>query len=162
MKTLSNPERLQVFESLKKAFSDVEIPGDKMMNWDDIRQLSSYGFIVGSHSTSHIPLVRIENDDELWQELKGSGEAIRSQLGTFPNTISYPNGNCDDRVREYAGKAGYKYGLIVGQRFYNTDLDPNMSIPRLELYNEPFFKVKLRMSGIIRIFRQGVYEQRQK
>ena len=86
---------------------------------------------------------------------------IRKQLGFFPSTVSYPNGYCDQRVADHARQAGYKYGLAVRQEFFNPTLHNLMMIPRMELYNEPYLKVRVRMTGLIRLFRKKVYEKLQ-
>jgi hypothetical protein len=43
---------------------------------------------------------------------------------------------------------GYKYGLAVEQQFYKQGRDNLYKIPRVELYQEPWWRVQLRMKGI--------------
>lgn len=148
MKSLSNDERRQVMANLQTAFRDVALPADKMMNWDNLRQLQSAGYTVGSHSVSHPLLASVKNEKELFFELNESGKRIETELGQFPVTISYPIGSYDERVISYSKQAGYKMGLAVRQQFYNTGKDDPFAIPRVELYNEPLWKCKLRMAGI--------------
>jgi peptidoglycan/xylan/chitin deacetylase (PgdA/CDA1 family) len=148
MKSLSNDERYQVLDRLQRTFVDVELPRDKMMNWDDLRQIQSAGFTVGSHSVSHPLLASIKKEEELFFELKESGNRIATELGKFPETISYPVGSYDSRVILSAKKAGYKMGLAVRQQFYETNKDDLFSVPRVELYNEPMWKCKLRINGV--------------
>jgi len=52
--------------------------------------------------------------------------------------------------------AGYKFGLAVNQKFYNSVTDDLFAIPRVELYNEPMWKCKLRISGIYNWIRNKV------
>jgi peptidoglycan/xylan/chitin deacetylase (PgdA/CDA1 family) len=148
MKSLSNDERGQVMESLQKTFSDVAIPSNMMMNWNDLRQMQAAGYAIGSHSVTHPLLASIKNEEELFFELQESGKRIKTELGEFPLTISYPIGSYDERVIDCSKKAGYKLGLAVKQQFYNTIKDDLFSIPRAELYHEPLWKCKLRISGV--------------
>jgi peptidoglycan/xylan/chitin deacetylase (PgdA/CDA1 family) len=148
MKSLSNDERRMIMNRLQLAFDDVAVPANSMMNWNDLRSLKSAGYTIGSHSVSHPLLASVKNDEELFVELEGSGKRIREELGEFPLTISYPIGSFDDRVISFSKKTGYKMGLAVKQQFYNTATDDNFAIPRVELYNEPMWKCKLRISGV--------------
>jgi peptidoglycan/xylan/chitin deacetylase (PgdA/CDA1 family) len=69
-------------------------------------------------------------------------------LGEKPVTISYPIGSWDERVVNASAKAGYQFGLAVEQRFYKPDTDNLFTIPRVELYNEAWWKARLRISGL--------------
>ncbi|MBS1655839.1 MAG: polysaccharide deacetylase family protein [Bacteroidetes bacterium] len=147
MKGLNNQDRNEVLEKIKSDFSDVLIPGDKMMNWDDLRQLHDAGFYIGSHSVHHPLLASIKDEGELDFELRESGKRILTETGNFPLTISYPIGSYDEKVKEASRAAGYKYGLAVRQQFFNTKKDDLFSIPRTELYNESMWKCRLRING---------------
>jgi len=148
LKKLSNPQRLQIMQSILSQCDDVLIPENRMMNWNDIRQLDSGGFIIGSHSQTHPMLASLQNETEISDELNKSAQRIQQEIGKFPKTISYPIGSYDERVVRLSAKAGYKYGLAVEQRFFNTGKDEVFKIPRVELYQEPWWKVQLRMNGI--------------
>jgi hypothetical protein len=69
-------------------------------------------------------------------------------------TISYPIGSFDDRVVRLAEKCGYRYGLAVEQKFFYPGENSEMIIPRVELYQESFWKTYLRISGMIKIFKR--------
>jgi peptidoglycan/xylan/chitin deacetylase (PgdA/CDA1 family) len=135
-------------QSILSQCDDVLIPENRMMNWNDIRQLDSGGFIIGSHSQTHPMLASLQNETEISDELNKSAQRIQQEIGKFPKTISYPIGSYDERVVRLSAKAGYKYGLAVEQRFFNTGKDEVFKIPRVELYQEPWWKVQLRMNGI--------------
>ena len=146
MKSLNNTERLLVTESILQQSGDVKTLNNKMMNWEDIRQLSKEGFIIGSHSHTHPLLASLEDESAITGELKISAQKILEQTGYAPQTISYPIGSFDERVTRLSKEQGYKYGLAVKQQFfqYPTDL---MTIPRVELYQQPWWKVKLHLTG---------------
>lgn len=148
MKTLSNAKRLEVLQSILNQCSDVPLPENKMMSWNDIRELNESGFYIGSHSHTHPMLGRLEDEAEINDELEISSNRIRQELGKAPVTISYPIGSFDDRVMKLSQKNGYKYGLAVEQRFYSSERDSLFAIPRVELYQEPLWKVRMRISGM--------------
>lgn len=147
MKTLSNTFRVQVLEEIKDQCPDVDIPYDKMMDWDDVRQLYKAGFSIGSHSHTHPILASLEDETEIEKELSISYEILTRELGKTPFTISYPNGGYDERVLRLSEKIGYKYGLAVETKFFRYGQDNLMAIPRVELYQEPWWKARLRMTS---------------
>lgn len=147
MKKLSNPQRMLILQSVLQQCSDVQTPG-RMMNWDDVRQLNGQGFIIGSHSHTHPMLASLQNGPEITDELRISAARIQQETGSFPQTISYPIGSFDDRVVNLSKAAGYKYGLAVEQKFFRPGKDDLFKIPRVELYQEPWWKVQMRISGV--------------
>ena len=146
MKSLPNMERMLVTESILQQGSDVKTLNNKMMNWEDIRQLNNEGFIIGSHSHTHPLLASLEDESAISSELKTSAQKILEQTGHAPQTISYPIGSFDERVTRLSKEQGYKYGLAVEQKFFQYPSD-KMIIPRVELYQQPWWKVKLHLTG---------------
>jgi peptidoglycan/xylan/chitin deacetylase (PgdA/CDA1 family) len=148
MKSLSNKRRQEILNAILTQCKDVDTPHNKMMNWNDIRELKQHGFIIGSHSHTHPMLGRLEEETEINEELVISSSSILRETGVVPQTISYPIGSFDERVIKLVQKNGYKWGLAVEQRFYIPGKDSLFAIPRIELYQEPWWRVKLRMNGI--------------
>jgi peptidoglycan/xylan/chitin deacetylase (PgdA/CDA1 family) len=93
-------------------------------------------------------LASLQNESEIADELKISAQRIQQEVGRSPRTISYPIGSYDERVVSLSAKAGYQYGLAVEQQFFKPGKDNIFKIPRVELYQEPWWKVQMRMNGI--------------
>lgn len=148
MKTLENSQRVIITNSILNQCDDVPLPAGKMMSWDDVRQLSNSGFTIGSHSHTHPLLGSLKNEEEIKSELEISFDRISSEVQQNPVTISYPIGSFDERVKRISSQCGYKYGLAVEQKFYHSENCDLFSIPRVELYQEPWWKTKARISGI--------------
>jgi peptidoglycan/xylan/chitin deacetylase (PgdA/CDA1 family) len=148
LKKLSNVQRLEILQSVMQQCNDVAVSDNKMMSWDEIRQLDSAGFTIGSHSHSHPMLASLQSESEITEELQLSASIIKKELNKNPLTISYPIGSYDDRVMRLSEVAGYKYGLAVEQQFFNSDRNNFYKIPRVELYQEPWWKQQLRISGM--------------
>jgi len=148
MKTLTNPQRVCVLDKLMKVNNGAELPREMMMNWAEVKQLDNAGFYVASHSRSHPMLASLTSVQEIEEELNSSAVRLEEKLGHRPLTISYPIGSWDERVLQAAAGTGYKYGLAVEQRFYKTGTDNILAIPRVELYNEPWWKARMRISGL--------------
>lgn len=148
MKSLGNKERVQILNEILKQCSDVEIPGGKMMNWQDVKQLDTDGFIIGSHSHTHPMLGSLSDNDEIKAELDISFDKIKLHTGKGPLSISYPIGSFDERVKKIAKGCSYKYGLAVKQIFYQVDDKELFEVPRVELYQEPWWKTRIRINGL--------------
>lgn len=146
MKSLSNPQRVIITNGILQQCDDVQLPADKMMNWNDIRQLGTAGFIIGSHSHTHPMLASLQQESEITGELKISAQRIKTETGKAPLTISYPIGSFDERVMRLSKEQGYKYGLAVEQKYFSYPSN-SMSIPRVELYQEGWWKIKLHLTG---------------
>jgi len=147
IKNLSHEQRTKAFAVVKEAFDDIEIPL-LMMNWDDLRQLKNKGHYIGSHTVSHSMLGTMTNKDEIKKELTESGEKIKLELGHFPSTISYPVGSYNKTTIQLSKAAGYKIGLAVKQQPYDPEKHDCFEIPRIEIYNEPWLKTKLRIENV--------------
>lgn len=147
MKSLDNRERVQILNEILRQCNDVEIPVGKMMDWQDIKQLDTNGFVIGSHSHTHPILASLTDRKEIKEELDISFATIKLHINKDPLSISYPIGSFDERVKKIAEESGYKYGLAVKQEFFKMNEDNLFEIPRVELYQEAWWKSRIRISG---------------
>jgi peptidoglycan/xylan/chitin deacetylase (PgdA/CDA1 family) len=155
LKRVSNDQREIVVNEIVNAYTDVQVQGE-MMNWDQIRQLKADGHYIGSHTVAH-PVLGMMEEKAIRDELFLSGQRIKDELGYFPYSISYPVGSYNSMVKEIARGVGYKIGLAVNQKIYNPNKSDLFEVPRMELYNEPWWKTKLRISNRIEKIKNLIY-----
>jgi peptidoglycan/xylan/chitin deacetylase (PgdA/CDA1 family) len=148
LKTVTHNQRNEVLEFIAKKCSDIILP-QLMMNWEDLKSLKSRGHYIGSHTITHCMLGTIEDESLVRKELITSGNKIKEQLGYFPITISYPVGSFNQTTKRIASEVGYQIGLAVKQNIYNPSKDDLFEISRIELYNEPWWKTRLRISNTL-------------
>lgn len=148
LKSITHEQRNLVLDKIIYSFNDVQLP-ELMMNWNDLMELKKHGHNVGSHTVSHCMLGTMNNENEIKNELQASGELIRKHLGTFPKTISYPVGSYNQTTIKLSKDVGYQIGLAVKQDVYLPSKDNIFEIPRIELYNEPWWKTKLRITHVL-------------
>ena len=148
LKTISHEKRNIVIDIITQSYSDVSFP-KLMMNWEDVRELKKEGHCIGSHTLSHCMLGTMSDENEIETELDESKKIIENEIGCCPLTISYPVGSYNKVVIEKSKKVGYKLGLAVKQKIFNPALDDIFEIPRIELYNEPWLKTKLRINNTL-------------
>lgn len=75
------------------------------LGWDELRELAGNGAGVGSHTATHRHLVEL-SEAELADELASSKQRVESEIGSC-DSLAYPYGEHNLRVREAARAAGY-------------------------------------------------------
>jgi peptidoglycan/xylan/chitin deacetylase (PgdA/CDA1 family) len=149
LKWIPSIKRKAIISSLIDSFKDVEHPDGMMLSWKELDEIKSTGIEIGSHSVTHATLASIEDEDELKQELEISANILKEKLGTISPVFSYPCGSYNEHVKTFTRNAGYKAGLAVNGRLYNSSKDDLFEVPRIELYNQSRIKTKMRMNGTI-------------
>ena len=78
----------------------------RFLSQEQIRELITAGFDVGSHTLNHPPLTSLDAE-ALEQEVAGSREQLEQMFGTGVLSFAYPGGDFDDRVQQSIVRAGY-------------------------------------------------------
>jgi len=106
----------------------------EMLKWEDLAEMTSSGFEIGSHTRTHARLSRISHDPTLLEdEILGSRKEIEMHLGVACKYISWPYGRITDADKaslEFMTNAGYHacFGAFRGSVIPRaTDI---FSIPR--------------------------------
>jgi peptidoglycan/xylan/chitin deacetylase (PgdA/CDA1 family) len=155
LKTLPHQARNLVLQRVQETYTDIDLPRI-MMNWQDLLMLNKIGHYIGSHTVSHSVLGKMTDENEIKRELLLSARTIEKNLGYWPKTISYPVGSYNETTIRLSRDAGYEIGLAVKQRPYYPMKDPVFEIPRIELYNESWFKTKLRISNALETIKKVI------
>ncbi len=138
---LKDPNRDAVIDELEKML-DGGVQQTRMLTWNEIAQLDSNMVSIGSHTKTHRNLMTL-SDEEIKTELTESYNCIYRNLGKYPFSIAYPNGQYNDKINELALATGYKV-------LYTCDAKPvaenNSCIyHRYNLYNREFWKNRLKI-----------------
>lgn len=83
---------------------------ESLLSWEDLRQLRSWGFEVGSHTRTHARLSGLSAPSQLEEEIIGSKRDIADRLGSECRYIAWPYGRkCDihQAAVDMIAKAGY-------------------------------------------------------
>ena len=80
---------------------------DRMLTWDQVREMAAAGIEFASHTVSH-PLLTYEDTAVVEQELRDAKLQIEEQTGQSVAAFAYPNGDWDERIRSLVQKAGYR------------------------------------------------------
>lgn len=84
----------------------------RCMGWDELRELHSAGWEIGSHTETHPRLGRL-GDDELVRELQGSKRRCEEEIGVPCTSFAYPYSDLTPRVVDAVGNAGYTIAATV-------------------------------------------------
>ncbi|MFM9995274.1 MAG: polysaccharide deacetylase family protein [Phycisphaerales bacterium] len=95
---------------------------DRMMTPAEVRLLTSAGHEIGSHTVTH-PILTMESDAVINDELSRSRAELASWTGTDVAGFCFPNGDCDDRVVEAVRRAGYTYACVTAAGRNGADAD---------------------------------------
>lgn len=76
-----------------------KITRNKLLSWQEIKELNRLGVVFGSHTRSHPDLRKI-SPDRVQQEMFGSRSAIEDALGCEVTTFAYPYGSYNTAVKQ--------------------------------------------------------------
>lgn len=100
------------------------IRGVNYVNEEQIKEIDESGLVeIGSHTVYHPNLVKI-SETRVREELSVSKDYLEKLLDKEVSGICYPFGDYNERVKNLAREAGYKYGVSYNHRPQNdiTDL----------------------------------------
>jgi peptidoglycan/xylan/chitin deacetylase (PgdA/CDA1 family) len=133
---------------LFKYMSDDHLPADeeelRCMSWEQVRSLIGAGWEVGSHTCTHPHLPELD-DRQLSTELARSRAVCEERLQRPCETIAYPYGSYDARVKDAAADAGYRLGVTLESRL----LEPIAGRGPLDLPREGIFRETRRSKYLV-------------
>jgi peptidoglycan/xylan/chitin deacetylase (PgdA/CDA1 family) len=105
-----------------------------LMDWAELRELQRQGNRVGSHCAAHRELTQLP-DEELRRDAAEARAALRRELGTVTQSVAFPYGISDGRVRRLLAESGYRIGLSAAGGLSTLADDP-MQLPRIEIFGD--------------------------
>jgi len=111
-KTLPEQARDNLLDSLSQAPGLQVADGRRLLNWDEVREMSDHGVAFGSHTCTHADLTRLGRD-QLQRELQQSLDILRRQRVNHVPVLAYPNGDYTDAIVAEARAAGYRAAVTA-------------------------------------------------
>jgi peptidoglycan/xylan/chitin deacetylase (PgdA/CDA1 family) len=102
------------------------------MTWEQLRELTSRGIEIGSHTATHPHLTQL-SDTEIRNELTDSRRLIEDHLGRSCNLLAYPYGEYDSRTCAAAPAAGYQAAFGLSTRDSPPD---RYALPRVGIWRK--------------------------
>jgi len=128
-KRVPNPVRLAYLEYVRRETAECKLPFDepmyRILNWDEVRDLTRQGFEIGSHTSTH-PILAQLDEDGIQAELEDSRARIQTECGASCFALAYPNGTAADydaRVLRSTQTAGFDLAFTMADRPYGATED---------------------------------------
>jgi peptidoglycan/xylan/chitin deacetylase (PgdA/CDA1 family) len=123
--------------------------GGDVLGWSELRELAQEGVTLAPHSRWH-PLLTRCTEGRIRDEVRGSLEDLRRELGDVLPIFSYPDGSHDARVRQVLEEEGIELALTQDDgpndlrtadplRLCRTDVTRRTTLPVLRLRLQPWF-----------------------
>jgi peptidoglycan/xylan/chitin deacetylase (PgdA/CDA1 family) len=107
------------------------VPRLPLMSDGQLRQLASAGWEIGSHTQTHPRLAELPQD-QIERELRQAQSQLQQRLGQRVQTLAYPYGSYNPRVRAAAARL-YRAAVTVDMRLARQNDDP-LALPRLDVF----------------------------
>lgn len=101
------------------------------LNWDEVRELISFGCTIGSHCVEHICCHSNQKEEEVKYQIIESKKIIENKLGVTCNYFAYPNGDYTDISNKYVTEAGYLMGFSTKKNRVDPTKNCLCALPRI-------------------------------
>ena len=128
---LSRADVLRVMSRLEWLVGNGFIGVPPTMSWAVLKQMQRDGFIVGSHTQTHVSLP-MESPESAAEELAESKRILEQNLGTPIDHFAYPGGQFTPDVVEAIEQCGYRYAYTACP--HSDARYPALTIERLLLW----------------------------
>lgn len=140
-------EREAVIDGLEERLG-VAAPGDRMMTWDQAREVVRAGHEVGAHTVSHPLLARIAPAEARW-EMERSLFDVRERLGIERPSFCFPAGSTSRALQALARDLGFRSCFVPdpSRRLNRPGLVDAFSLVRMGLPNAPAVQLEAELDG---------------
>jgi peptidoglycan/xylan/chitin deacetylase (PgdA/CDA1 family) len=97
LKTLPHEQATQLIDDLCSELQDSRNCQKSTMGWKELRRLAKEGVTLGSHTRTH-PILTQVSPEKVREEVRGSIEDLKREIGYAQPIFCYPNGNYNDQI----------------------------------------------------------------
>lgn len=130
LKRMSHERRAELLSGILD--DGVACDGDRMLTWDQVREMAANGIDFGGHTDSH-PLLPYEKDAVIDLEVRTCKRKVEEATGKPVRAFAYPNGDWDARARSSVQAAGYLCAFTT-RRGWDKAAADRFTIPRILLH----------------------------
>ena len=109
-------------------------PRRELLGWNALREMSSNGINVGSHTITHPSLTDIKTEFAR-DEIANSKVELESELGEPVSFFAYPYGLLNEQVEKLVVEAGY-IGACSTRSGFNSEHANPFALRRIEVYGD--------------------------
>jgi len=108
-----------------------ELESIRSLNWEELKRARGEGFVIGSHTKSHIVMTN-EAPPCIEKELLESRYALENRLGKPIRHFAYPSGLFNAMSVKAVAAAGYRFGYTGCS--HRSTVHPLLTVPRTVLW----------------------------
>jgi len=159
LKKIPEQEKQKIVNRLPQIL-DVSIPADHFRNltisWEQARELTENGIVMGGHTASHPILTRIALE-QAKSELSTSKHRIEDEIKMPVLSLAYPNGQTTDfnpEIMKLTRDLGYEvaFSLLSGPTSYTSVMRQPFAVRRIFLSHEDNFpRFAAKLAGVPRL-----------
>jgi peptidoglycan/xylan/chitin deacetylase (PgdA/CDA1 family) len=112
LKAMRHQEAMMLVDELCRSLGETSFPRSKVLSWDALRALAKRGVTMASHTRTHALLNRL-SPPEIREELNGSQDDLRREIGYALPVLCYPGGHYDRSVLEIVKQEGIRVAFAT-------------------------------------------------
>lgn len=116
-------EAMDIVDALCDSLCEYTPAKNEVLPWDELRELAAHGVTIAPHTRTH-PIMTKISPERVREELCGSREDVRQQMGSVPPVFAFPSGKTDDTVIDLLRQEGFELAF--------TTLDGHNDMPPTE------------------------------
>ncbi len=123
-RTVPEDEAVYLVDSVCAQLDERQIYSGNVLTWDQLRQLTTEGLTLGSHTRTH-PIMTQLTPDRMREEVRASQGDLKREIGNALPIFCYPNGNHDETVVAILRDEGIRlaFTTLSGENKWQS-LDP--------------------------------------
>jgi peptidoglycan/xylan/chitin deacetylase (PgdA/CDA1 family) len=131
IKSLPHREAMQLVERLCDQLHHPPC-GSAVLGWEQLRQLSQQGVTLAPHTRTH-PLLSRCCADQVREEVEGSRDDLRQQIGHCPDVLAYPAGGHNAEVVRVVGELGFELAMTTRRGLTRLDRANRLALRRINV-----------------------------
>jgi peptidoglycan/xylan/chitin deacetylase (PgdA/CDA1 family) len=148
--TRPHDEAMRLVDSVCAQLVEGPVKGGSVLSWDQLRMLARDGVTLGSHTRTH-PILTQLPPDRIREEVRGSQQDLKTNIGSALPIFCYPNGDHNETVTTILREEGIRLGFttLVGENELGaTDLLRLRRIGITPRSSLPIFSLRLLRTGM--------------
>ena len=126
----------------------VTLPMDKVLRWDDLREMATYDVVSAAHTYSH-PWLGFIPREEVRRELERCQNDLRDNLGLENTPFCFPAGSCNPGLVEIVKEMGFSCSFLPNLPYRVNTLENSdaYSLSRVGLPMAPAVELEAQLDG---------------
>ena len=112
VKSLAHDEGMALVDGVCQALGEEPGAQSDVLAWPELRRLVDEGVTLGAHTRTHPLLTRLP-PERLREEIVGSQEDLKREIGCVLPIFCYPDGAHDERVRTILKQEGFRLAFTT-------------------------------------------------